>query len=71
MTENSCFRRPLESQRVHGCQTPLKSARQHLRPNIPLSQDKLSSKTSFLVRSEALEVFGNTVTADHVYPCHN
>ena len=36
----------------------------------PLIQDTLSWKTSLLVRSEILGLFGNTFTADHMYSRH-
>ena len=37
----------------------------------PLSQDKLSQKTSLLVRCEILGLFGNTLTVAHMYCRHN
>ena len=61
------FETPLENQRVHGFQSLLKSARQTFHPNFRLSQDKLSQKTSLLVRFEILALFGNTLTAAHMY----
>ena len=42
MAESSYFRRPFPIQSVDGSQTLLKSARQHLYPNFPLIEDKLS-----------------------------
>ena len=70
MPESSCFRTPFESQRVHGSQTLLKSARQHFSPTFAIVQDKLNLKTSLLVRSKILGLFGNTLTADHMYSRH-
>ena len=67
MPESFCFRTPFESQSVHGSQTQLKSARQHFYPNFLLIQSKLSYKTSLLVRSEKLGLFGNTLAANHMY----
>ena len=71
MPESFCFRTPFESQSVHGSQTQLKSARQHFYPNFLLIQSKLSYKTSLLVRSEKLGLFGNTLAANHMYSRHN
>ena len=71
MLENSRFRTPFESQRVHGFQTLLKSGCQKFRRNFPLSQNKLSYKTSLLLRCEILGLFGNTVIISHMYSCHN
>ena len=67
MPESSCFRTALQSERVHVPQTPVKSTRQQFYPKFPLIQDKLSSKTSLLVRFEVLGVFGKRLTADHKY----
>ena len=71
MPDSSRFRTPLESQRVHGLQSLLKSARHHFHPRFLLSQDKLSWKTSLLVRCEILGLFGDTSTAAHMYCPHN
>ena len=67
MPKISHFRTPFESQRVHGYQTLLKRPCQHFYQNFPSIQDALSSKTSLLVKSEILGLFGNTLTADHMY----
>ena len=69
--ESSCFRTPFESQRVQGCQTLLKPARQHFYPTFPLIRDKLPYKTSLLGKSEILVMFRNTLIADHMYSSHN
>ena len=71
MLKNSCFRTPFESQHIHGSQILLESARQHFYPSFRIMQDKSSLKTSVLVRSEILELFGNTFLSDHVYSRHN
>ena len=36
----------------------------------PLTQDTLSWKTSLLVGSEMLRLFGNTLTPEHMYSRH-
>ena len=69
--ESSCFRTPFESQRLHLSQTLLKFPQQYFYPNFPLTTDKLSQKTSLSVRSEISGLFGNTLTADHIYFHHN
>ena len=69
--ESSCFRTLFRSQSVHGRQRLLKFVWQDVYPNFPLIQDKLSKKTSLLVRSEIFELFGNTFAADHIYSRHN
>ena len=71
MPESSHFRTPFESQRVHGLESPLKSAQQHFHPNFTLNQDKLRRKRSLLVRCEILRLFLNMFTAAHMYFCHN
>ena len=71
MPKSSRFRTTLESQRVHGFQSLLKSARQHFHLNFPLSQGQLSKKTSLLVRCEILGLFANTLTAAHMSSRHN
>ena len=67
MPKSSRFRTPFESQRVHGLQSLLKYTGHHYHSNFPLSQDKLSSKTSLLVRCEILGLFGDTLAAAHMY----
>ena len=49
-----------------GFQTLSKSARQHFYRNFTLMQQKLSWKTSSLVRSKILGLFVNTMATDHV-----
>ena len=67
MPESSYFRTPFESQRVHGYYTLPERPWQHFYQNFPFMQDTLSWKTCLLVRSEMLELFGNTLSADHMY----
>ena len=71
VAESSCFRTLFGNQRVHGSQTLTKCARRHFYPNFPLIWDKVSDKTSFLVISEILGLFGNWLTADHMFSRHN
>ena len=52
MQESSHFITPLESERVQGLQSLLKQAPQNVYPEFPLSQDKMSWKTTLLVRCE-------------------
>ena len=44
-----------------------KSPWKHFYPNFLLIKETLSWKTSLLVRSEILGLFGNTLTDDHMY----
>ena len=48
----------------------LKSLWHHFYHNFPLFQEPLSLKTSLLVTSKILGLFGNTLTADHMYSRH-
>ena len=43
---------------------------QHFYQNFPLIQDTLSGKTSLLLRSEMLGLFGNALSADDMYSRH-
>ena len=52
MAESSCFRTPIESQRVHRSETLLKPALRDFYSNFPLMQDRWSWKTFALVRFE-------------------
>ena len=70
MPKSSCSGTHSCSQRVHGSQTLLKSARHHFYPNLSLSQDKLNWKTSLWIRSKMVGLFLNTSTADHMYSAH-
>ena len=70
MPLSSWFRVPFISKRVRRSQTLLELPLQQFHPTFPLMQDKLSWKTSLLVRSEILRLFGKTLTADHIYSVH-
>ena len=67
MPQSSYFRTPFESQRLQGYQTLLKQPLQHSYQKFPLIQHTFSCKTSLLVRYEILEMFGNMLTARHIY----
>ena len=60
---------PFGSQRFNGCQTLLKSTRQHFYPTFSSIWDKLNWKTTPLVRFEILEFFQSLV-ADRKYSRH-
>ena len=70
MTVSSCFRTSFNSKRVKGSQILLKPALQHFYPTLPLFHQKLSWKTSLLVRSKTLGLFGNTMNSDHMSSLH-
>ena len=70
MPESFGFRKPFRSQRVHGSQTLLKRPLQHLYPNFLLIYNKWTWKLSLLVRFQILGLFGNTLTANHMYSRH-
>ena len=71
MAESSCFRTPFESQRVHTFETLQKPGLQHFYFNFRLMEDRLSWKTSHLVRFEMLRLFCNTLAVDHMYSPHS
>ena len=52
-------------QRVNGSQTLLRSAWNQFYATLPLIPDRSSRKMLVLVRSEQLEQFVNTLTADY------
>ena len=66
----SCFRTPFTNKGVHRSQKLLKAAIQRLHLNFPLISEKVSCRTSSLVKYEILGPFGNTLTADHMYSRH-
>ena len=68
--ESSYFSTPFESQCVHGHDALLRRPWQHCFQTFQLIWDTLSWKTSLLVRSEMLGLFGNTSSADHIYSRH-
>ena len=71
MPDTSCFRTPLRNERVHGSKTLVISAWSHFYRNFPLIQDKSELENIFLVSSEILELFGKTLTTDHMNSLHN
>ena len=58
-------------QHVNGSQKLLRSARNQLHTTLPLIRDSGSRKRIFLIRSELLGQFVNTLTADYKYPRQN
>ena len=71
MPESSCFKTPFGSQRVKASETLPKSARQHFYVNFPSISKKLSCVWCLLVESEMLGPSFKTLTAVHMYSCHN
>ena len=71
MPKRSFLKQPFASQRLTGSQTLLKHARHHFYTTAPLIWDKLSWKKLFLVKSEILALFGNTLTVNEKYSRHN
>ena len=55
------------SQHDNGSQTLLRSAQNQIHTTLPLILDKLRRKRLFLVRSEVVGQFVNTLTADYEY----
>ena len=70
MPVSSCFRTPFASTRIHRSQTLLQPALQRFYPNFSLIQNKVRWKTSPLLRSTILGLFGNPFTADRMYFHH-
>ena len=68
---NPGFRAPFGTERVKRSQTVLRSARQHFYANFPLISKRLSCVSYFLVGSEIVGPFFNTLTADNMYSCHS
>ena len=58
-------------QHVNGSQTLLRSARKQLHTTLPLIRDRGSRKWLFLIRSELLGQFVDTLTADYKYSRQN
>ena len=63
----SYFRTRFGKQRVSVFETLLKAAPHHYYRMFPWIWDNLSRKKSFLVRSEILGLFINTLTAEYKY----
>ena len=59
------------NQRLKGSKTLLNSAQQHFYANVALIWKKFSCASCLLVRSEILGLVLTTLTADHMYSCHN
>ena len=70
MLKRSHLISPFDGQRVNGSQTLIKSPRKHFYPFHSQHRNELSSNMSPLLRSEILELFVNTLTADDKYFCH-
>ena len=71
MSKRPYFRTRLGKERFSGLETLLKSTRQHYYQMFPWIWDKLSWRTSVLVRSEILRLFVNTLTAEYIYSGRN
>ena len=71
MSKRSFFGTHLDNQCVNGSKALLKPTRQHFCSILAQFWDKLSWKTSLLVRTEMLGLFVNSLTADDKYFCHN
>ena len=70
MPESSCFRIPFANKGDHESLTTTYPGMQHFYPSFQLT-DKLSQKTSLLVRLEILGPFFNTFTGNHMNSLHN
>ena len=70
-SKRSCFRLPLDNERVNGFQTLLKSARHDYYPLFSSILGKLSCKKSSSVWYELLRLFVNALTADDQYSGSN
>ena len=71
MTKSHYFRTRYLKQRVSGFETLLISVRHDYYRIFPYIRDILSWKKIFLVRSEILGLFVNTLTDDYQYSRHN
>ena len=65
------FRTPFANKGVHGSLTTTNPGMRHFYPNFELILDKLSQRTSLLLRLEILGPFGNTFTGNHMNSSHN
>ena len=63
----SCFRTPFHTHRVYRSQTLLESARQLFYSIVWSPSDRLSCRTSLIVRSKILRLFDHTFNADDKY----
>ena len=69
--ESFCFRTPFGSQSVHESETLLNYSGYTVYLNFAVIQHILTQKTSLLVRSKIVGVFGKALAGDHMYSCHN
>ena len=71
MSKRPSFMQSFGRQHVNGSEKLLRSARNQLHTTLPLIRDSGSSKRLFLIRSELLGQFVNTLTADYKYSRQN
>ena len=71
MSKRPSFMQRFGRQHVNGSQKLLRSARNQLHTNLPLLRDSGNRKRIFLIRSELLGQFVNTLTADYKYSRQN
>ena len=71
MSKRPSFMESFGRQHVNGSEKLLRSARNQLHTTLPLIRDSGSSKRLFLIRSELLGQFVNTLTADYKYSRQN
>ena len=71
MSKWPSFMESFGRQHVNGSEKLLRSARNQLHTTLPLIRDSGSSKRLFLIRSELLGQFVNTLTADYKYSRQN
>ena len=71
MSKSPYIRTRFGKERVSGYEILLKSATLHFYRMFPQIWDKLTWKTSVLVRSGILGLFVDTLTAEYKYSLHN
>ena len=71
MSKRPSFLQSFGREHVNGSQTLLRSARNQLHTTLPLIGDSGSRKRLFLIRSELLGEFVDTLTADYKYSRQN
>ena len=69
--ESSSLRTHFESQSVKWSETLLKCVPQNFDATFPLISNKLSCVSCPLIQSEISGLLFNTLTANHIYSCHN
>ena len=69
--QKAMFHATLGRSHVTGSQTLLRSARNQLHTTLPLIRDSGNRKRLFLIRSELLEQFVNTLTTDYKFSRQN